>query len=53
MSKTSDNGLRLEPFHQQWAGTVLGWVASPEELFHWSAREDFPLVRSQAASRSR
>jgi ribosomal protein S18 acetylase RimI-like enzyme len=33
----------LKPFEYAHAATVLGWVATPEELFHWSARADFPL----------
>lgn len=42
---------RLMPFEQRWADGVLGWIASPEELFHWSARTDFPLVDTSVFDR--
>lgn len=44
MSQRIHGEIRLEPFERRWAATVLGWITSPEELFHWTARTDFPLT---------
>ncbi len=34
---------QLEPFLQSSAATILSWVTSQSDLFHWAAREDFPF----------
>lgn len=34
---------QLAPFSQRSAATILSWVTSQTDLFHWAAREDFPL----------
>lgn len=41
---TRNSRIRLEPFDRRWAESVLGWITSPDELFHWSARRGFPLT---------
>lgn len=32
----------IQPFEQIHAARVLNWIRSPEELFHWSTRTDYP-----------
>src|SRR5690606_9585103 len=46
MSKRRHGRVRLRPFDRRWAETVLGWISSADELFHWSARSDFPLTQA-------
>jgi [ribosomal protein S18]-alanine N-acetyltransferase len=44
MNPKRHSRIRLEPFDRRWAETILGWITSLDELFHWSAREGFPLT---------
>jgi ribosomal protein S18 acetylase RimI-like enzyme len=34
----------LRPFDGRNAATILGWIESPEQLWHWAARKDFPVA---------
>ncbi len=44
MIQSSESRIQLVKFDRQWSETVFGWIVSPEELHHWSARADFPLT---------
>jgi ribosomal protein S18 acetylase RimI-like enzyme len=44
MPRNNDSRASLTPFERRWAEVVLGWMTSPEELWHWSAQDGFPLT---------
>jgi GNAT superfamily N-acetyltransferase len=44
MTQAAQGDVKLLTFDRRWAATVLEWAASPEELFSWAARTDWPLA---------